>query len=138
MARNTPSPVDEYIASQPAMVRSRLQEVRGAIRGSVPDAEETISYGMPAYKLHGRIVLFFAGWKHHVSLYPGNARLVAAFAGELTKYKVSKGTIQFPLGDPVPVELIERIATFRAKETAGELKTGAPKKGSRVSRKSTP
>ena len=75
-----------------------------------------ISYQIPAYKLHGRPVLFFAAWKEHYSLYPSNARLVAAFKDQLSKYELSKGTIRFPLSEPVPVKLIERIAKFRAKE----------------------
>lgn len=125
VARSTPSSVNKYIASQPEVSRNTLEQVREVIRCSMPDAEETISYGMPAYKLHGRTILFFAGWKEHFSLYPGNNRLVAAFAGELKNYKVSKGTIQVPLGEPVPVRLIERIAKFRAEEAAAEAQSKA-------------
>jgi uncharacterized protein YdhG (YjbR/CyaY superfamily) len=84
----------------------------------MPRAEEAISYRIPAYKLRGRVVLFFAGWKEHWSLYPAGERLVAAFRDELAPYKISKGTIRFPLTRPVPMRLIGRIARFRAKETA--------------------
>ena len=90
--------------------------MRSVIRRAVPAAEEVISYQIPAYKLHGRPVLFFAAWKEHYSLYPSNSRLVAAFKDELARYELSKGTIRFPLSEPVPVKLIERIAKFRAKE----------------------
>jgi uncharacterized protein YdhG (YjbR/CyaY superfamily) len=73
---------------------------------------------MPTYKLDGRLVLYFAGWKRHYSLYPATGHLVAAFQNALAPYEISKGTIRFPLSEPVPVELIERIAKFRAKEAA--------------------
>jgi uncharacterized protein YdhG (YjbR/CyaY superfamily) len=73
---------------------------------------------MPAYTLQGERVLFFAGWKQHYSLYPAGERLVAAFKDELAPYGIRKGTIRFPLSEPVPVKLIERIAKFRAKETS--------------------
>ena len=75
-----------------------------------------ISYKIPAYRLHGGIVLYFAGWKQHYSLYPAGERMVAAFKDQLASYKVSKGTIRFPLAQAVPVQLIERIAKFRAEE----------------------
>lgn len=108
--------VDEYIAAQPEAGQGILRAVRSAIRKALPKAEEVISYKMPAYKLKGAVVLYFAGWKQHYSLYPAGDRLVAAFKDELTPYKISKGTIRFPLGKPVPVKLIERIAKFRATE----------------------
>jgi uncharacterized protein YdhG (YjbR/CyaY superfamily) len=107
--------VSEYIAAQPAAVRGVLKRVRSCIRKAVPGAEEAISYNIPAYKLHGGTVLYFAGWKQHYSLYPAGAKVVAAFKDELAKYQVSKGTIRFPLAEPVPVKLIEGIAKFRAK-----------------------
>jgi uncharacterized protein YdhG (YjbR/CyaY superfamily) len=110
--------VDEYIAAQPEGLRGVLKRVRGSIRNAVPDAEELISYKIPAYKLRGRSMLYFAAWKHHYSLYPATAHVVAAFKDDLAPYEISKGTIRFPLSRPVPVKLIERIARFRAKEVA--------------------
>jgi len=110
--------VDEYIAAQPEAGQAVLGTVRSAIRKALPKAEEVISYKIPAYKLHGGVVLYFAGWKQHYSLYPAGDRLVTAFRDDLTPYKISKGTIRFPLGKPVPVKLIERIAKFRATEIA--------------------
>jgi uncharacterized protein YdhG (YjbR/CyaY superfamily) len=97
-------------------VQTVLQRVRGAIRKAVPGAEEAISYQIPTYKLHGRYVVYFAGWKSHYSLYPANARLVAAFKKDLARYEVNKGTIRFPLAEPVPVKLIASIAKFLGKE----------------------
>lgn len=131
-----PLSIDEYMGLQPVPVREKLEEVREVIRRAVPDAEETISYGMPAYKLHGRVILYFAGWKEHLSLYPGNARLVAELADELTQYEVRKGTIQFPLDKPVPAKLIARVAKHRAKEEAdrqkGTRKAGRTARSSRI------
>ena len=113
--------VRAYVAGFPRPVRALLERVRGAIRRALPGAEEAISYGIPAYRLHGRAVIYFAGWKQHYSLYPANARLVAAFEDELLPYEVNnKGTIRFPLSEPVPAKLIARIAKFRASQVARE------------------
>ena len=99
-----------------------LERVRSTIRKAVPGAEEMISYNLPTYKLHGGYVVYFAGWKEHYSLYPASAQLVEAFKDDLAPYNVDKGTIRFPLSQPVPVQLIERIATFKAKEAAGRAR----------------
>jgi uncharacterized protein YdhG (YjbR/CyaY superfamily) len=125
-----PRTTTEYIASFPRSVQSVLKRVRSTIRKAVPGAEEVISYNIPTYKLHGRAVIYFAGWKQHYSLYPSTSRLVAAFKDELAPYEVSKGTIRFPLTEPVPAKLIEDIAKFRVKEAAEREKAraAAPKK----------
>lgn len=117
--------VDDYIDSQPDDARPVLHRIRDIIRKALPTAEETVSYQIPAYKLNGQRVIFFAGWKQHYSLYPAGPRLVAAFQKELTPYKVSKGTIRFPLFEPVPAKLIERIAKFRAKEVSASRRAGS-------------
>jgi uncharacterized protein YdhG (YjbR/CyaY superfamily) len=106
--------VDEYISAQSETAQGVLQRVRSTLRKALPGAEEVISYKIPAYRQHGEIVLYFAGWKQHYSLYPAGEHLVAAFKDQLAPYKVSKGTIRFPISEPVPVKLIERIAKFRA------------------------
>ena len=116
MAKTGFNSVDEYIAAQPEAARGLLKRVRSAIRKGAPAAEETISYNIPAYKMPGGRVLYFAGWKRHYSLYPVTERLLAEFKDELAVYEVEKGTIRFPLAGPVPVKLIERIAKFRATE----------------------
>jgi uncharacterized protein YdhG (YjbR/CyaY superfamily) len=113
--------VDDYIAAQPEAVRPILEKVRSAIRKALPKADETISYSIPAYKVNGAVVIYFAGWKKHYSLYPAGARLVAEFREELARRKISKGTIQFPLSERVPVTLIARIVKFRAKEAAARM-----------------
>jgi uncharacterized protein YdhG (YjbR/CyaY superfamily) len=130
MAKTVKS-VDDYITSQPKEMRSLLERVRATIAKAVPGAEEQISYGIPAFKLHGRPVLYFAGWKQHYSLYPSTAPLIAAFRKELAPYEVNnKGTIRFPLSEPVPVKLIAALAKFRAKEVAANVQAkGASRKG---------
>ena len=130
MAKTDFKSVDEYIATHPADVQALLQRVRRTIRKAVPGAEEAISYQIPTYKLHGGYVVYFAGWKQHYSLYPATDRLVAAFKDDLRPYRVSKGTIRFPLSEPVPVKLIERIAKFLVKEAAerARAKLAGPRK----------
>ena len=129
MAKADFTSVDEYIASHPEAVQRALKRVRSTIRKAVPGAEEMISYKIPTYKLDGRPVIYFAGWKQHYSLYPSGDRLVLAFKDDLARYEVSKGTIRFPLSEPVPVKLIEAVAKFRAKEVAEreKAKAAAPK-----------
>jgi uncharacterized protein YdhG (YjbR/CyaY superfamily) len=129
MEKARASTIDEYIAMQPAAAQIVLGRVRGAIAKAVPDAEECISYQIPAFKLHGRVLLYFAGWKEHYSVYPASDEMVAAFDGELDAYRVSKGTLRFPLSDPVPTKLIGRIAKFRAEEIVARKSMHAtPKK----------
>jgi uncharacterized protein YdhG (YjbR/CyaY superfamily) len=131
MAKTDFKSVDEYIASQPETVQETLERVRSAIRKALPGAEEVISYQIPAYKVHGRAALYFAGWKKHYSLYPATRHLIEVFGDDLASYEVNdKGTIRFPLSQPVPMRLIGRIAKFRAKEVAEreQAKSAARKK----------
>jgi uncharacterized protein YdhG (YjbR/CyaY superfamily) len=126
MKSAAPKTVDKYLAGFPKDVRAVLERVRSTIRRAVPSAEEAISYGIPAFKLNGRTMIYFAGWKEHYSIYPSNDRLVAAFKDELAPYEVNgKGTIRFPLAAPIPVKLIAGIARFRAKESAEREKAAA-------------
>jgi uncharacterized protein YdhG (YjbR/CyaY superfamily) len=123
MANTSAATVDDYLAAQPAATRAVLERVRAAIRKAVPAAEECISYRIPAYKLPGGTVIYFAGWKTHFSLYPASARIVEAFADELAGRIVSKGTMRFPLDEKVCVGLIGRIAKLRAQEVRHRGKT---------------
>jgi uncharacterized protein YdhG (YjbR/CyaY superfamily) len=111
--------VDAYLAAQPEPARDALRRVRGAIRKAVPEAEESISYNMPTYKLGGERLIYFAAWKAHVSLYAATAGVVAAIGDALKPYPIEKGTIRFSLHEPVPVKLIEQIARARAAEKTG-------------------
>jgi uncharacterized protein YdhG (YjbR/CyaY superfamily) len=122
--RTPPTTIAEYIADFPRPVQLVLKRVRSSIRKALPQGDESISYGIPTYKLNGRPVIYFAGFRRHYSIYPANARLVAAFKRELAPYEFNgKGTVRFPLDKPVPTTLIERIATFLVKDGAGAVKT---------------
>jgi len=113
-AAKTPSPVDSYIAGFPEHTRSLLEAVRAAIRKAAPGAEEVISYQMPTFRLYGNLV-HFAAWKNHIGFYPG-AGGIQAFERELSRYKGAKGSVQFPVDQPLPLALIARIVKFRVKQ----------------------
>ncbi len=106
--------IDEYIAEFPPDVQVVLEEMRALIRANAPDATETIAYSIPTFDQNGKHVVHFAAFKAHVSFYPTGSG-VAAFQDELDTlpYKLSKGTIQIPLGEPLPKDLIRRIVAFR-------------------------
>src|ERR1035441_5622974 len=105
MKRGVPKSVDEYIAAQPEAVRTKLEQVRAAIGRAVPEAVEGIGYRMPGYKLHGKPMLYFAGFKEHYSLFAASRTFFAALEDELRGYELRKGTVHFPLTKPVPVKL---------------------------------
>ena len=101
--------VDEYIASFPPEVQRTLEDVRAAIRAVVPGTEERITYGIPTFVLNGRHVVYFSGWKRHVSVYPipdADPELARA----IKPFVAGKGTLKFALGEPIPIELIQRVA----------------------------
>ncbi|HEX6332968.1 MAG TPA: DUF1801 domain-containing protein [Flavisolibacter sp.] len=114
MKRATPTSVDAYLSTFTPDIRQRLQQVRETIRKVAPGAEEVISYGIPAFRLQGRVI-YFAGFKNHISVYPA-PRTVPEFQEELAVYKGGKGTVQFPLNEKLPLDLIARIARFRLQE----------------------
>ncbi len=107
--------VDEYVGTLPKDVQDTLETVRRTIQKAVPEAEELISYQMPAFKFHGP-VLYFSAFKNHYSLFGATEGVRRAFKKELSRYEVTKGTIRFPLDERVPVKLIRGIAKYRAKE----------------------
>jgi uncharacterized protein YdhG (YjbR/CyaY superfamily) len=109
--------VDQYIDAQPDASRPALVRMRSAIRKAVPKADEVISYNMPSYRLDGVALLYFAGWKTHIALYPARAALADAFRQELAAYRVNNSMIRFPFGQPMPEKLIAQIAKFRVAET---------------------
>jgi uncharacterized protein YdhG (YjbR/CyaY superfamily) len=124
MDTNMPNTIDEYIAGFPADTQTILNQVRTTIRQTAPDADESIGYGMPAYKLHGRPLVYFAAYKNHIGFYATPAGH-SEFAKELAIYKQGKGSVQFPLDQPIPFELIAQIVAFRAAENVQKAK---PKK----------
>jgi uncharacterized protein YdhG (YjbR/CyaY superfamily) len=110
--------VDAYIARHPPEVQAVLQRVRQIIGHALPGAEEAIGYGIPVFKQGSRSVVYFAGWKRHWSIYPATERIRAALGPALERYEISKGTIRFPLEDPVPVRLIQRLVKVLAADAA--------------------
>jgi uncharacterized protein YdhG (YjbR/CyaY superfamily) len=106
--------IDEYILQFPSEVQEILNKLRQVIKESAPNAEEKMSWQMPTFALHGNLV-HFAAFKNHIGLYPG-ASGIEAFKHEFTEYKWSKGAVQFPIGKPLPYELISRIVNFRVAE----------------------
>jgi uncharacterized protein YdhG (YjbR/CyaY superfamily) len=128
--------VDAYIAGLPPAARAALGAVRAAIgRALPPEAEEVISYRIPAYRVAGRIGLWFAAWAEHYSLYPIGAKAEAELGEDLSRYGRGKGTIRFPLAEPVPEALIERIARLKAAEMVEAARVKAALK---TERRSTP
>lgn len=115
-----PINIDEYIAGFPAEVQELLEQVRLTIKNVAPEAHEVISYGMPAFKLNG-ILVWFAAYKNHIGFYPHSSG-IAAFKKELSAYKGAKGSVQFPLNKPLPLEMIAEIVKFRVIENMQKVK----------------
>jgi uncharacterized protein YdhG (YjbR/CyaY superfamily) len=123
MQKGQYSNVDEYITLFPSSIRKGLTEIRKTIKAAAPDAEEVISYNMPAYRLHG-ILVYFAAMKNHYGFYP-TAAPMDHFKEKLKKYETSKGAIRLPLDEPIPVKLIAEIVKWKIKDN---LSAGKPKK----------
>ena len=110
--RSAATTIDEYIAEFPPATQQVLAEVRALIRAAAPDAVETISYAIPTFDLDGQHLVHFAAYRRHLGFYPTPGS-ITAFADELTGYKTSRGTVQFALDQPLPVELIRRMVEYR-------------------------
>ncbi len=118
--------VDDYLAALPGDARSTLEAIRKAVRAAAPKAAEVISYQMPMYKQNGMIV-GFAAFKDHCSLFPG-AKPIATFKDELKAYKTAKGTIQFPIGKPLPAALVKKLVRSSIAANEARLKQKAAKR----------
>ena len=113
--------IDEYIGTFPQEIQTLLEQVRATIRQAAPEAEEAIKYAMPTFVLNGNLV-HFAAFKHHIGFYPVPSG-IEAFKEELSVYKGAKGSVQFPLNQPMPLELISKIVKFRVNENLLKAKT---------------
>lgn len=118
--------VDACIATYPAPTQKIMKQVRATIKKAAPKAEESMSYGMPAYKMNGKPLVYFSGYKNHIGFY-ATPTGHAEFKKELAKYKQGKGSVQFPLDEPMPLKLIEQIVKFRVAENMLKAEK-APKK----------
>jgi uncharacterized protein YdhG (YjbR/CyaY superfamily) len=112
--------IDDYMAFQPEKVRETLENLRQIIRETAPEAEEVISYGIPAFKYHGMLV-YFAAYKKHCSLFGGTGSLTEEMKEELKAYKTSKGTIQFTVEKPLPDELVRHIVQYRMQQNVEKM-----------------
>jgi uncharacterized protein YdhG (YjbR/CyaY superfamily) len=124
--KTTPNTIDDYISNFSQDVQATLQELRATIREAAPDAEETISYQMPTFKLHGNLV-HFAAFKNHIGFYPTPTG-IEEFEKELAAYKGAKGSVQFPIDKPMPLDLIRKIVKFRVAENLEKAKAKSKKK----------
>jgi uncharacterized protein YdhG (YjbR/CyaY superfamily) len=120
--------IDEYIATFPEEVQKKLRELRATIHSCAPDATEKISYQMPTFYLYGNLI-HFAAYKNHIGIYP-TPNGIEAFADELSKYEGGKGSKKFPLNEPLPLELVNRIVKFRVEENTKKAELKARKKRS--------
>jgi uncharacterized protein YdhG (YjbR/CyaY superfamily) len=114
----TATSVEDYMAALTDERRATLEELRQTIRAAAPQATETIAYQMPAFRAHGQLLVSYAAFKAHNSLFPASQAVVEALGDELTPYLAGKGTIRFAAGNPIPDDLVTRIVTVRLSETA--------------------
>jgi uncharacterized protein YdhG (YjbR/CyaY superfamily) len=121
-----PQTIDEYIASYPKDVQEILEKIRMTVRKAAPDAQETIKYRMPTFTLNGNLV-HFAAFKSHIGFYPVPSG-IEKFKKELSAYKGAKGSVQFPLNQPIPYDLISKIVAFRVQESMDKALTAKKKK----------
>lgn len=109
--------IDEYISTFPKDVQKILEELRETIKAAAPEAEQKISYGIPTFMLNGKYLIYFAGWKNHISIYPIPSGS-EAFNQQVSKYVEGKGTLKFPLDKPLPMRLITKIVKYRVAENS--------------------
>jgi uncharacterized protein YdhG (YjbR/CyaY superfamily) len=114
--KQKPRTIDEYLAGVNADQRIALEKLRKTIRAVVPNAEECISYGIPAFRLNGRALVFFGAWANHCSFYPGSSRTLLEFRSNLKGFQITKGTIRFSPDNPLPIVLVKKLVKARMAE----------------------
>jgi uncharacterized protein YdhG (YjbR/CyaY superfamily) len=114
--KSKPRTIDEYLARVNADQRVALEKLRKTIRAAAPGVEECISYGIPAFRLNGRSLVFFGAWANHCSFYPGSSRTLKKFRSDLTDFQITKGTVRFSPGNTLPASLIRRLVKARMAE----------------------
>jgi uncharacterized protein YdhG (YjbR/CyaY superfamily) len=122
MNMTEPATVEEYFAAVPAESRSALEQLRETIKAAAPDSVETISYEMPAFRAHGRLLVSYAAFKHHCSLFPMSKKVIEDNADDLKPYFAGKGTIRFRADEPIPAALVRKIIEARLKENAARTR----------------
>jgi uncharacterized protein YdhG (YjbR/CyaY superfamily) len=115
-AKPTPRTIDEYLKNTQYDQRRALNKLRQTIRAAVPEAQERISYGIPAFRLNGRSLVFFAAWANHCAFYPGSSVVLKKFRDDLKNFQISKGTIRFSPDKPLPMALVKRLVKARMAE----------------------
>ncbi len=120
MTSDKPKDIDEYIAGFPKNIQNILNNIRATIKKAAPQAEETIKYAIPTFTLNGNLV-YFAAYKNHIGFYPA-PRKNEVFKKELSEYKGAKGTVQFPMDKPIPLNLISRIVKFKVKDNLEKVR----------------
>jgi uncharacterized protein YdhG (YjbR/CyaY superfamily) len=135
-----PQTIDEYLSKLPHHQRATLEKLRVAIRAALPEAEEAINYGMPSFRIGGKVICGFAAAKRHCAFYPWSSQTVATLAHDLEQYETSKGTIRFPIGRPLPAPLVRKVIKTRLAEIAAPAsERAAPSaKGAKEKQKAAP
>jgi uncharacterized protein YdhG (YjbR/CyaY superfamily) len=124
-ANESSAKVKAYFAKLPADARRELAALRDAIRDAAPGLDDAFGYGIPGYKLDGRVVMWYAAWKKHNSIYPLTETARAKFAKQLERYEIAKGTLRFPRDEPIPAALVKRIVKLRISELKANSKPGS-------------
>jgi uncharacterized protein YdhG (YjbR/CyaY superfamily) len=118
-AKRKPITIDEYLAAVKPDQRAALERLRQAIHAVAPEVEECISYGIPAFRLNGRALVFFGAWANHCSFYPGSSATLKKFRGDLKSFQITKGTIRFSPDNPLPLALVKKLVKARKAEKCG-------------------
>jgi uncharacterized protein YdhG (YjbR/CyaY superfamily) len=119
LAKQKPKTIDEYLANVNPDQRATLEKLRRTILAAAPSAEECISYGIPSFRVNGRLLVFFGAWANHCSFYPASSTVLKKFRDDLKSFQISKGTIRFTPGKPLPITLVKKLVKARMANIRG-------------------